>query len=144
MINIINLIILPLPAVLSQSVGSKHLYRFDLGWFSLWIRRIISDPVSKGCGTGGPLATILPKNVRQAEPSNRAGEARDVLVSSRLRKTYGLNGQLGFSPGLNRLRKNSEQGWECVPQRLKPDLFSITYVRAEARTLQRIEFFRSL
>jgi hypothetical protein len=30
------------------------------------------------------------------------------------------------------------------PQRLKPDLFTNTYVRAEARTLQKAEFFRSL
>jgi hypothetical protein len=30
------------------------------------------------------------------------------------------------------------------PQGLKPELFSITYVRAEARTLQKNEFFRSL
>ncbi len=33
---------------------------------------------------------------------------------------------------------------ECVPQRLKPYLFLTVYVRAEARTLQRTEFFRSL
>jgi hypothetical protein len=30
------------------------------------------------------------------------------------------------------------------PQRLKPFLLLITYVRAEARTLQKSEFFRSL
>ena len=40
--------------------------------------------------------------------------------------------------------KKSGDGWKCVPQRLKPYLFSIVYVRAEARTLQRTEFFRSL
>ena len=46
--------------------------------------------------------------------------------------------------GLKRLRKKSGDEWKCVPQRLKPYLFSIAYVRAEARTLQRTEFFRSL
>src|ERR1700722_5277767 len=46
--------------------------------------------------------------------------------------------------GLKRLRKELEDGWKCVPQRLKPYLFSIVYVRAEARTLQRTELFRSL
>jgi hypothetical protein len=30
------------------------------------------------------------------------------------------------------------------PQRLKPNLFTTTYVRAEARTLQKLEFFRKL
>ena len=48
------------------------------------------------------------------------------------------------NPGLKRLRKKSGNEWKCVPQRLKPYLFSIVYVRAEARTLQRTEFFRSL
>jgi hypothetical protein len=33
---------------------------------------------------------------------------------------------------------------EMCPQRLKPGMFSIAYVRAEAGTLQRTEFFRSL
>ena len=33
---------------------------------------------------------------------------------------------------------------KIIPQRPKPDLFLITYVRAEARTLQRPEFFRTL
>jgi hypothetical protein len=32
----------------------------------------------------------------------------------------------------------------CGPQRLKPNLFSINYVRPEGRTLQKPEFFRSL
>jgi len=45
---------------------------------------------------------------------------------------------------LKSLRKKSEDEWKCVPQRLKPYLFSIVYVRAEARTLQRTEFCRSL
>ncbi len=35
-------------------------------------------------------------------------------------------------------------GQESSPQRLKPDLFSIVYVRLEARTLQMPEFIRSL
>ncbi len=33
---------------------------------------------------------------------------------------------------------------KSFPQRLKPDSLQGSYVRAEARTLQRIEFFRSL
>jgi hypothetical protein len=45
---------------------------------------------------------------------------------------------------LKRLRKKSLNLEEIIPQRLKPDLFLITYVRAEARTLQRPEFFRKL
>jgi hypothetical protein len=47
-------------------------------------------------------------------------------------------------PGLKRLRKKSLLRIESGPQRLKPDLFSISYVRAKARTLQQPEFFRSL
>ena len=47
-------------------------------------------------------------------------------------------------PGLNRLRKKSLLRKASGPQRLKPDLFSSSYVRAEARTLQETEFFRSL
>jgi hypothetical protein len=47
-------------------------------------------------------------------------------------------------PGLKRLRKKSLLRIESCPQRLKPDLFSISYVRAEARTLQQPDFFRSL
>jgi hypothetical protein len=46
--------------------------------------------------------------------------------------------------GLKRLRKKSLLRIESGPQRLKPDLFSISYVRAKARTLQKPEFFRSL
>jgi hypothetical protein len=30
------------------------------------------------------------------------------------------------------------------PRRLKPDMFASTYVRAEARTLQKPEYFRKL
>jgi hypothetical protein len=44
----------------------------------------------------------------------------------------------------SRLRKKSGKGWKYVPQRLEPYLFSIVYVRAEARTLQTTELFRSL
>jgi hypothetical protein len=33
---------------------------------------------------------------------------------------------------------------EIIPQRLKPDLLANPYVRAEARTLQKPEFFRKL
>ena len=33
---------------------------------------------------------------------------------------------------------------EIIPQRLKPDLLASTYVRAEARTLQKPEFFLKL
>jgi hypothetical protein len=40
------------------------------------------------------------------------------------------------SPGLYRLRKNSVPG-KTFPQRLKPFLLLIAYVRAEARTLQK-------
>jgi hypothetical protein len=40
--------------------------------------------------------------------------------------------------------KKSLLGVESGPQRLKPDLFSTIYVRAEARTLQKNEFFRNL
>jgi hypothetical protein len=36
----------------------------------------------------------------------------------------------------NGLRNKSGKGWKSVPQRLKPYLFSIVCVRAEARTLQ--------
>jgi hypothetical protein len=35
-------------------------------------------------------------------------------------------------------------GAEGIPQRLKPDSLHSIYVRAEARTLQENEFFRSL
>jgi hypothetical protein len=42
------------------------------------------------------------------------------------------------------LRKNSLNIEEIIPQRLKPDLFANTCVRAEARTLQKPEFFRTL
>jgi hypothetical protein len=42
------------------------------------------------------------------------------------------------------LRKNSLNIEEIIPQWLKPDLFANTYVRAEARTLQKLEFFRKL
>ena len=45
---------------------------------------------------------------------------------------------------LQRLRKKSRLRIESGPQRLKPDLFSIGYVRAKARTLQQPTFFRSL
>jgi hypothetical protein len=48
------------------------------------------------------------------------------------------------SAGAKEAAEKSGDGWKCVPQRLKPHLFSIVYVRAEARTLQRTEFFRSL
>ena len=47
-------------------------------------------------------------------------------------------------PGAKEAAKKSGDGCKSVPQRLKPHLFSIVYVRAEARTLQRTEFFRSL
>ena len=40
-------------------------------------------------------------------------------------------------PGLKRLRKKPLLRIESGPQRLKPDLFSISYVRAKARTLQK-------
>jgi hypothetical protein len=33
---------------------------------------------------------------------------------------------------------------DCGPQRLKPNLLSINYVRPEGRTLQKLEFSRSL
>jgi hypothetical protein len=46
--------------------------------------------------------------------------------------------------GLYRLRKKSLLRVDSGPQRLKPDLFSIRYVRAKARTLQLPEFFSSL
>jgi hypothetical protein len=46
--------------------------------------------------------------------------------------------------GLQRLRKKSLLRVESGPQRLKPDLFLISYVRAKARTLQQPEFFRRL
>jgi hypothetical protein len=49
-----------------------------------------------------------------------------------------------FSARLNSLRKKSERDENESPQRLKPDLFATTYVRAEARTLQKSEFFRKL
>jgi hypothetical protein len=42
------------------------------------------------------------------------------------------------------LRKKSLGLEAFIPQRLKPDLFANTYVRAEARTLQKPEFFRKL
>jgi hypothetical protein len=50
--------------------------------------------------------------------------------------------------GLNRLRKNTASttggaAEEIMPQRLKPSSFQMIYVRAEARTLQRPEYFRS-
>jgi hypothetical protein len=34
------------------------------------------------------------------------------------------------------LRKKAQGGWKECPQRLKPDLFASTHLRAEARTLQ--------
>jgi len=46
--------------------------------------------------------------------------------------------------GMERLRKKLLLRIESDPQRLKPDLFSISYVRAKARNLQKPEFFRSL
>jgi hypothetical protein len=46
--------------------------------------------------------------------------------------------------GLNGLRKKSMLPIDCRPQRLKPVLFSINYVRPKGRTLQKLEFFRSL
>jgi hypothetical protein len=49
-----------------------------------------------------------------------------------------------LTQGLNRLRKKSLLRLDRGPQRLKPDLFSNRYVRANARTLQRPGFFRSL
>ena len=51
--------------------------------------------------------------------------------------------ELAPSGAKNRLRKKSLLRIESGPQRLKPDLFSISYVRAKARTLQKPEFFRS-
>jgi len=45
---------------------------------------------------------------------------------------------------LCRLRKKSPLPVDRGPQRLKPDLFSINYVRPKGRTLQQPEFFRSL
>jgi hypothetical protein len=51
---------------------------------------------------------------------------------------------------MNRLRKKSANRGNVSPQRLKPHLFSTTYVRANARcgeaarTLRETEFFRSL
>ncbi len=48
------------------------------------------------------------------------------------------------SQRLNSLRKKSLNLEEVIPQWLKPDLFANTYVRAEARTLQKPEFFREL
>jgi hypothetical protein len=53
-------------------------------------------------------------------------------------------GQENNTQGLKRLRKKSLLRIESGPQGLKPDLFSISYVRAKARTLQKLEFFRSL
>src|ERR1700733_7535587 len=44
----------------------------------------------------------------------------------------------------NRPRKKSLFGAESIPQRLKPNSLQSIYVRAEASTLQRPEFFRSL
>ena len=41
---------------------------------------------------------------------------------------------------VNRLREKARRGIKVCPQRLKPDLFSDTYVRAKARTLPRPEF----
>jgi hypothetical protein len=41
-------------------------------------------------------------------------------------------------------RGKSRSRMKASPQRLKPFLLLITYVRAEARTLQKSEFFRSL
>jgi hypothetical protein len=52
--------------------------------------------------------------------------------------------------GFNGQGKEVPLGQESSPQRLEPDLFSIVYVRANARcgevarTLQRPEFVRSL
>jgi hypothetical protein len=46
--------------------------------------------------------------------------------------------------GYSRLQKNSLLRADSGPQRLKPDLFSINYVRAKARTLQQPKFFPSL
>jgi hypothetical protein len=52
--------------------------------------------------------------------------------------------------GLNGQGEKVPLGQQTSPQRLKPDLFSIVYVRANARcgevarTLQRPEFVRSL
>jgi hypothetical protein len=42
------------------------------------------------------------------------------------------------------LGKKSLDLKEIIPQWLKPDLFAKTYARAEARTLQKPEFFRKL
>jgi hypothetical protein len=52
-----------------------------------------------------------------------------------------------FAPGIRSTKEAAEESLlriESGPQRLKPDLFSISYVRAKARTLQKLEFFRSL
>jgi hypothetical protein len=45
-----------------------------------------------------------------------------------------------ISTRLPSLRKKSLNLEEIIPQQLKPDLFLITYVRAEARTLQSQSF----
>jgi hypothetical protein len=52
-----------------------------------------------------------------------------------------------FPQGLNRLLKNSGiriEIWRGFPRGLKPELILRVYVRAEARTLHLVEFFRSL
>jgi hypothetical protein len=85
------------------------------------IKTLIPDVVSVGHSTMGPFSISSPVEIVSAA---------EIWEKKHVGDTYGV--------------PSSPQSEKSSPQRLKPELFSIIYVRAEARTLQKREFFRSL
>jgi hypothetical protein len=95
------------------------------------------DILSRPCGTG-PWGQILPRThvLGYSQPSLRDWVCRwSSHADSRARRIFGR-----FTAGLSRFAEKIANLEAIIPQRLKPDLFADTYVRAEARTFKKWSF----
>jgi hypothetical protein len=72
------------------------------------------------------------------------GKAHEVQGTHETQQEIGDMGHPAIGAGIESLQKKSRLRVDSGPQRLKPDLFSINYVRPKGRTLQKPEFFRNL
>jgi hypothetical protein len=81
---------------------------------------------------------ILPRThvLGYSQPSLRDWVCRwSSHADSRARRIFGR-----FTAGLSRFAEKIANLEAIIPQRLKPDLFADTYVRAEARTFKKWSF----
>jgi hypothetical protein len=101
-------------------------------WFRC--RNVRTKRTKSGKGTGPAIGDSVVRKIcaKSAISAIRGCLSMLVILITGRRKNR--------DPPPRMLRKKSLLRIESGPQRLKPDLFSISYVRAEARTLQQPEF----